>query len=129
MGTMAGWYPHPDDPTKELRFDGTEWGESRVLRFERNKPVLTEAAGWYPHPDDDDTQVEFDGAGWTGSRVLHLENGETVAATDGKSPVAQITAAPPENPTWVMTRRLLSFGPLVAIAAVGIIAILTTNGR
>lgn len=124
---MAGWYPHPDDATKELHFDGTQWGESRVLRFERNKPAQTEAAGWYPHPDDDGSRVEFNGKTWTGTRVLEDDNGATITSDDGSAPVVQLAAEAPENPSWVMAKRLLAFGPLIAIAAVGIIAILSQN--
>lgn len=133
MATTAGWYPHPDDPTKELHFDGSEWGDARVLRFQRDKPAQTEAIGWYPHPTTDDTQVHFDGRGWTETRVLQLSGvagagDDTTAAPSYVSP-AEIPAPARENRTWSIAKALLSFGPIAAIAIVGLLAIASGGGN
>ncbi|MBF4569445.1 hypothetical protein ITJ57_11805 [Plantibacter sp. VKM Ac-2880] len=131
MATTAGWYPNPDDPTKELHFDGEAWGDSRVLRFQRDKPAQTEATGWYPHPTDDERQVHFDGRGWDDSRVLQLTG---AASADGEqAPVyvstAELPAPERENRAWTITKTVLSFGPIVAIAIVGVLAIVSGGGN
>lgn len=133
MATTAGWYPHPDDPTKELHFDGSEWGDSRVLRFQRDKPAQTEATGWYPHPTSDDTQVHFDGRAWTDTRVLQLSGpagaGDGVAAEPSYVSPADIPAPAAESRTWSIAKALLSFGPIAAIAIIGLLAIASGGGN
>lgn len=134
MATTAGWYPHPDDPTKELHFDGIEWGDSRVLRFQRDKPAQTEAAGWYPHPHHDDTQVHFDGRAWTDTRVLQLSGSAGTDSADGDraEPVyvspADLPAPEPESRTWSIAKVALSFGPIAVIAIIGLLAIVAGGG-
>lgn len=129
MATTAGWYPHPDDPTKELHFDGETWGDSRVLRFQRDKPSQAEAAGWYPHPTDEERQVHFDGRAWTDTRVLQLSGG--ASADGGQAPVyvspAELPAPERESRAWTITKAALSFGPIIAIAVVGVLAIISGN--
>jgi len=132
MATTAGWYPHPDDPTKELHFDGLEWDDSRVLRFQRDKPAQTEATGWYPHPTDDDTQVLFDGRAWTDTRVLQLSGPSGSGDGQRVEPVyvspAEIPAPEPESRTWSIAKAALSFGPIAVIAIIGLLAIVSGGG-
>jgi hypothetical protein len=127
MATTAGWYPHPDDPTKELHFDGETWGDSRVLRFQRDKPSQAEAAGWYPHPTDEERQVHFDGRAWTDTRVLQLSG--AASSDGGQAPVyvspAELPAPERESRAWTITKAALSFGPIIAIAVVGVLAIVS----
>ncbi|MGK9146820.1 DUF2510 domain-containing protein [Plantibacter flavus] len=131
MATTAGWYPHPDDPTKELHYDGSEWGDSRVLRFQRDKPAQTEAAGWYPHPTSDDTQVHFDGRAWTDTRVLQLSGstgGDATAAEPVYVSPSELPAPVPESRTWSIAKAALSFGPIAIIAVIGLLAIVAGGG-
>lgn len=60
MTTPAGWYPDPDDNSRQRYWDGTQWTDDHAAAATPQTP------GWYPDPDDPDNRKRYwNGTGWT----------------------------------------------------------------
>lgn len=105
-----GWYPDPDDPQLERRWDGVGWTEDRRAAAgtgdtqETASPApIAPAAGWYDDPEAPGGQRWWNGTGWTEAR-----------RGSGSE-----TARPFYRKTWFIVTAALFMVMVIAVALTG----------